>query len=137
MTNVWGNLRAFLLIIIHFTRFFQSITFQVLICLFIERFFLWLQVDSFPIDQESIEIPESCSDSCENEESEGENINYEDEDGDESEGSGESGEDSGDDAETDQTPQDTKARLEALLEAADEAAQALTRMRGDSRDNKK
>ncbi|XP_063705994.1 ankyrin repeat and KH domain-containing protein mask-like isoform X2 [Culicoides brevitarsis] len=94
------------------------------------------EVDSFPIDQESIEMPESCSDSCENEESEGENNNYEDEDGDESEGSGESGEESGDDAETDQTPQDTKARLTALLEAADEAAQALTRMRGDNRDNK-
>lgn len=41
----------------------------------------YFQVDSFPIDQESIEIPESYSDSTINEEEEDDNdvsINYED-----------------------------------------------------------
>lgn len=111
------------------------------------------QVDSFPIDQESIEIPESYSDSTINEEDDDDNedvsINYEDdEDGDEEDSGGSEvrirrrlnveqslnffllalqvEDESADDGEP-ENPHDTKARLEALLEAADEAAMALSK----------
>lgn len=101
---------------------------------FLFFFSLSLQVDSFPIDQESIEIPESYSDSTINEEDEDVSINYEDddeEDGDEDDSGGSDVEDeSGEDPdETDQATNDTKARFAALLEAAGEAAQALTKRR--------
>ncbi|XP_059621039.1 ankyrin repeat and KH domain-containing protein mask isoform X3 [Phlebotomus argentipes] len=95
-----------------------------------------LLVDSFPLDQNDlVEIPGSCSDSCENDDNDEEEEDDEDDEEDEetdvhiSDGKKYLLEC---DQDSDQGQHDTKARLEALLEAADEAAQALNRMRSDS-----
>ena len=52
--------------------------------------FLFWQSDSFALDQESLEIPESCSESCGNEDEDDQetSINYEDDDPDNEESGG-------------------------------------------------
>ncbi|XP_062555858.1 ankyrin repeat and KH domain-containing protein mask-like isoform X3 [Armigeres subalbatus] len=115
------------------------------------------EVDSFPLDQQSIEIPETeCSDSCENDVDmdESDSCDNDADDNDDTEDDDEDDDDihstvvtgkllleNYDDMDHDSggggsgggvgsgASHDKKARLEALLEAADEAAQALTRMR--------